>query len=125
MLSLTGRSLPLRVWLAVPILYAAAVLGLTALIGVLLDADWQATLSAVLFGTAAAVTALIGIGVEWPRCRRVCLRVAYPAAVFAAGLLLGDRTVPTPLAILVGLPALVTLVILCRQDRQEDSVVVD
>jgi hypothetical protein len=124
-LTLPGRSLPLRAWLAVPILFAAAALGLTALIGVLLDADWQATLSTVLFGTAAAVTALIGIGVEWPRCRRVCLRIVYPAAVFAAGVMFGDRAVPTPVAVLVGLPALVTLVILCRQNRQEDSVVVD
>ncbi len=125
MLTHVGRSLPLRAWLAVPILFAAAVLGLTAVIGVLLDADWQATLSAVLFGTAAAVTALIGVGVEWSRYCRVCLRIAYPAAVFATGLLLGERPVPTPVAVLDGLPALVTLVILCRQDNQEDSVVVD
>lgn len=106
-------------------LFGAAVLGLTALIGVLLDADWQATLSSALFGSAAAVTALIGVGHEWPRCRQVCLRITYPAAVFTVGLLVGGHSVPTLVAILVGLPALVTLVILCRQERQEESVVVD
>jgi hypothetical protein len=123
--SLLGRSLPLRAWLTVPILFAAAVLGLTALIGLLLDAEWRPTSSAVLFGSAAAVTALIGVGADWPPCRRLCLRLAYPAAVFTAGLLLGEHPIPTPVAVLVGLPALVTLVIRCRQDRQDDSVVVD
>jgi hypothetical protein len=107
-------------WLAVPVLFAAAVLGLTAGIGVLIGADWQATLSSALFGSAAAVTALIGVGVGWPRCPRLCLRIGYPAAVFTAGLLVGGIVVPTPVAILVGLPALVTLGCLCRQERQDD-----
>jgi hypothetical protein len=120
-----GRPLPLRTWLAVPILFAAAVLGLTAIIGVLIDADWLATLSPALFGSAAAVTALIGVGPEWPRCRRTCARVAYPAAVFTAGLLVGGVAVPTSVAVLVGLPALATLGYLCRQERPDDSVVVD
>lgn len=106
-------------------LFAAAVLGLTAFIGVLLAADWQATLSSALFGSAAAVTALIGVGPEWPRRRRLSLRIGYPAAVFTAGLLIGGVAIPTPIAILVGLPALVTLVMLCRQERPEHSVVVD
>jgi hypothetical protein len=114
-----GRPLPLRAWLAIPVLFAAAVLGLTALIGVLLDARWHTTLSSALFGSAAAVTALIGVGPEWPRCRQVCVRLGYPAAVMTAGLLCGGRAVPTPVAILVGLPALGTLGYLCRQDRPE------
>jgi len=106
-------------------LFAAAVLGLTAAFGVLLDADWQATLSSALFGSAAAVTALIGVGPDWPRCRQLCVRLGYPAAVFTAGLLVGGVTVPDQVAILVGLPALGTLGYLCRQERQTDSVVVD
>jgi hypothetical protein len=120
-----GRPLPLRAWLAMPMLFAAAVLGLTAFIGVLLDARWQATLSPALFGSAAAVTALIGVGPEWPKCRQLCVRVGYPTVVFTIGLLAGGGTVPTLVAILVGLPALGTLGYLCRQERPDDSVVVD
>lgn len=117
-LSLAGRPLPLYAWLAVPVLFAAAVLGVTALLGVLLGAEWQTTLSPAMFGAAAAITALIGVGPEWPRCRKVCARLTYPAALFTAGLLVGGTTVPTAVAIAVGLPALTTICCLCRQDRQ-------
>jgi hypothetical protein len=114
------RPLPLHTWLAVPLLFAAAVLGVTAVFGVLLDADWQATLSPALFGSAAAVTGLIGVGAEWPRCRRVCVRLAYPVVVFTAGLVVGGVPVPTPVAVLVGLPALVIVGCRCRQDRRSE-----
>ncbi len=109
--------LPLRTWLAVPVLFAAAVLGLTAFLGLLLAARWQATLSTALFSAAATVTALIGVGPEWSRGCRACVRTAYPTAVFVVGLLVNGIAVPTPVALLVGLPALVTLGCLCRQER--------
>jgi hypothetical protein len=120
---LSGRPLSLRAWLAVPLLFASAVLGLVALLGVLIDADWQATLSSALCGAAAAVTALIDVRPEsWPNRRRLWLRIAYPTAIFGAGLLVGGLTIPTWVAIAIGLPALVTLVILCRQaDVEEES----
>jgi hypothetical protein len=112
------NSLPLAAWLAVPWLYAGAVLGVTAMFGFLLDADWYALVSVALFGAAAAVTALTGVGTEaWPRCLRCVLRVLYPAAVFASGLAIGPIAVPTPVALTVGLPALAVLVLVCRQDR--------
>jgi hypothetical protein len=115
-----GRPLPLGAWLAVPVLYVAAVLGVTAILRLLLGAEWQATLSPALFGSAAAVTGLIGVGAEWPRCRKVCVRLTYPAALFAAGLVIGGIPVPTPVAVLAGLPALATLVYLCRQEQQSE-----
>ena len=125
MFKLVGRPLPLPAWLAVPLLFAAAVLGVTAVLGLLLGAAWQATLSPALFGAAAAVTALIGVGPEWsPRCR-VCVRLTYPTALFAVGLTIGGPPVPTVVAVLVGLPALATLGYLCRQERPSESVVVD
>lgn len=115
---LSGRPLPVRAWLAVPMLFAAAVLGLVAVLAVVIDADWQATLSSALCGAAAAVTALIDVHPEgWPTRRRWSLRIGYPAAVFAAGLALGGITIPTPVAIGAGLPALIWLVMLCRQPR--------
>jgi hypothetical protein len=116
-LNLVVRPLPLTVWLAVPVLFAAAALGVTAIFGVLLDADWQATLSPALFGAAAAVTALIDVGPEWPRRPRVGARVAYPAAVFTGGLVVDGIAVPTPVAVLVGLPALAIIGCLCRQEQ--------
>jgi hypothetical protein len=119
-LNLVVRPLPLTVWLAVPVLFAAAVLGVTAIFGVLLDADWQVTLSPVLFGAAAAVTALIDVGPEWSRRQQVGVRVAYPTAVFTAGLVVGGIAVPTPVAVLVGLPALVIIGCLCRQEQPSE-----
>jgi hypothetical protein len=118
-LTLVGRALPLGAWLAVPVLFAAAVLGLTAFFGVLLDARWPVTLSSALFGAAAVVTAMTGVGPEWGRYRRVCLRLGYPGVVFVVGLVVGGLVVPTLVAVLVGLPALVMLGWLCRLDREE------
>jgi len=110
---MSGRPLPVRAWLAVPFLFATAVLGLVAVLGVLIDAQWQATLSSALCGAAAGVTALIDVDPEhWPKCRRRWLRIVYPTLIFAGGLVFGGFTVPTWLAMTLGLPALVTLVIL-------------
>lgn len=116
-LTSTVRPLHPAVWLAVPLLFSAAVLGVTAFLGVLLDARWQVTLSPALFGAAAAVTGLIAVGREWPRHREVCVRIAYPAVVFAAGLLAGGAPVPTWVAIPVAVPALATIWHLCRRER--------
>ena len=116
--------LPLAAWLAVPVLFATAVLGVTAILGLLLSATWQPTLSPALFGGAAAVTGLIGVGAEWSRYRKVCARQL-------PGHLVRDRVgrrwlpVPTVIAIPVGLPALAVLGYLCRQERSNGSVVVD
>lgn len=121
MLDPLGRPLPVRAWLAIPVLFATAVLGLVAMIGVLIDADWQATLSSALCGGAAAVTALVDVRPDsWPAGGRWALRIGYPAAVFLAGLWLGGVTIPTPMAIAVGLPALGTMVLLYRQGSPRD-----
>jgi hypothetical protein len=118
-----GRPLPVGAWLAVPFLFATSVLGLVAVLKVLIDAQWPATLSSALCGAAAAVTALIDVHPpHWPSCRRRCLRIAYPTAIFVAGLLFGGFAVPTWLAVATGLPALVTLVILCRRTGADETV---
>jgi hypothetical protein len=119
-LKFVSRPLSLGVWLVVPVLFAAAVLGVTALLGVLLGASWQVTLSPALFGAAAAVTALIGVSVDWRRRFRVGVRLFYPASVFAVGLLVDGVAVPTVVAVLMGLPALATLGVLCRQEQPSE-----
>ena len=120
MLKFVGRPLPLGVWLAVPVLFTTAVLGVTALLRVLLGASWQVTLSPVLFGAAAAVTALIGVGGEWRPRLRAGVRLAYPVAVFGAGLVVGGTVVPTGVAVSLGLLALATLGLLCRQEHPSE-----
>jgi hypothetical protein len=105
-------------WLATPVLFTAAVLGLMGFGRVLLDADWRVALSSALFGSAAAVTALLAPVVEWRtrRCRW-CIGVGYPALVFVAGLMLGDVTLAAPVALVVGVPALIVLAVLIRRER--------
>lgn len=120
MLKFAGRPLSLGVWLTIPVLFAAAVLGVTALLGVLLGAEWQVTLSPALFGAAAAVTGLIGVGPEWSRRLTVWVRLGYPAVVFAVGLLVGGVVVPTVVAVGLGLPALVTLGVMCRREQPSE-----
>jgi len=105
-------------WLATPVLFTAAVLGLIGLGGVLLDADWRVALSSALLGPAAAVTVLLAGFVEWRTVRcRWCLGVGYPGVVFVAGLLLGDVTLRPAVALAVGVPALIVLAVLIRRER--------
>jgi hypothetical protein len=122
-IDLSGRPLSVRAWLTVPFLFASAVLGLVAVLGVLVGAPWQATLSPALCGAAAAVTGLIGVDPRgWPKCRRRCLRIAYPTAIFVTGLVFGGFPVPTWLAVTIGLPAVLTLVLLCRQAESAERI---
>ncbi len=103
-----------------PFLFATAVLGLTGLGGVLLDASWRVTLSAALFGPAAAVTAVLAHGVEWKRRRcRICLGLGYPALIFACGLILNDVSLPAPVALLTGLPAVTILTVIVARERNK------
>jgi hypothetical protein len=112
------RPLSLLAWLAVPLLFAAAVLGLTGFGGVLLDAPWRATLSSALFGPAAAVTLVLAPSVAWnANWVRWTVGIAYPAVVFAAGIVLNDVSVPPTLAMILGAPALLTLVVMAVRDR--------
>jgi hypothetical protein len=114
------RPLTIVSWLAVPLLFAAAVLGLTGLGGVLLDADWGVTLSSALWGPAAAVTAVLAFGVEWTtRWQRWLVGIGYPLLVFSAGLVLNDVSLPPPVAVVVGLPAVILLVIILARERNK------
>ena len=114
------RPLTIPAWLAVPPLFATAVLGLTGLGGVLLDADWRVTLSAALFGPAAAVTAVLAHGVEWKaRWQRLWIGLGYPLVVFSCGLVLNDVSLPPALAMVTGIPALIILVVVVARDRNK------
>jgi hypothetical protein len=114
------RPLTIAAWLAVPLLFATAVLGLTGLGGVLLDASWRVTLSAALFGPNAAVTAILAHWVEWrSRRQRWWLGIAYPAAIFGCGLVFNDVSIPPAVAMVTGLPAVVTLGVVIARERNK------
>ncbi|MFL6142283.1 MAG: hypothetical protein ACJ72N_10520 [Labedaea sp.] len=112
------RRISLAVWVVVPLLFSAAVLGLTAFGGVLLGADWQVDLSSAVLGPAAAITGLLSANVDWPaRWRRWGIGLGYPALVFVSGLVFADVTLPTSVAIAAGLPALVVIGVLIARER--------
>ncbi|MBM7776519.1 hypothetical protein JOD54_006723 [Actinokineospora baliensis] len=111
MLRALGRPLSPVAWLAVPVLFTLAVLGLTALGGLLLGASWTVSLSSGLLGAAAGLTVVLAPSVTWwSNTQRTLLALPYPAAVFCAGLALHGITVPTGLAVSIGVPAAVVLI---------------
>ncbi|WP_051386100.1 hypothetical protein [Actinokineospora inagensis] len=119
---LFGRPLAQVVWLAVPVLFTAAVLGLTALGGLLLGASWPVPLSSGLLGAAAAVTAALAPSVTWwSTAHRTALAVPYPAAVFGTGLLVDGVAVPIGVAVLIGLPAAAALVLAATAESPRTS----
>lgn len=117
------RPLPLAVWLAVPVLFAATVLGLLGAACLTLGVgDGTQPLSAPLFGAAAAVTAVLHSAVSWgghARLRRIAC--GYPALVLAAGIALSWLAVPNPVAIAIGVPAAIAAVTLCVWEHQLSS----
>ncbi len=117
------RPLPLVVWLFVPVLFAATVLGLLGAACLALDVgEGTQPLSAPLFGAAAAVTAALHSGVQWGRRSRLRLVARwYPALVLVGGIALSWLTVPDLLAIAIGGPAAVVAVALCVWEHQLSS----
>ncbi|PPK64787.1 hypothetical protein V5P93_006190 [Actinokineospora auranticolor] len=101
-----GTPLPVPVWLAVPLLFIAAVLGLTGLGGLLLGSTWAVPLSSGVFGAAAATAGVLAGAVPWRTAgQRAALALPYPAVWFAAGLFVGHVAVPAAWAVGVGVPA--------------------
>ena len=114
------RPLSVPVWMTVPLLFATAVLGLTGLGGILLDADWRVTLSSALFGPAAAVTAVLGYGVEWKtRWQRWWIGLGYPVFVFLCGLVFNDVSLAPGLALVTGVPAVIILGVVIARERNK------
>jgi len=95
-------------WAALPVLFTAAVVGLTSLAEVLLNSPGDVVLTSGHLGVAAAVTASAGLPIEWhPRLRAA--RWAYPLAIFTLGLAVHGVDVPTVPALAVGLPGAAAL----------------
>ncbi|WP_189222649.1 hypothetical protein, partial [Saccharothrix coeruleofusca] len=107
MLCVTGSPLRLITWLAVPVLFISAVLGLVGLACLLLDLPGEGVgLSTTLFGAATAVTGVTGGAVTWTSAwQRRWLRLAYPAALLVAGVAVDGVRLPVAVVVAVGLPS--------------------
>jgi hypothetical protein len=121
------RPLPVALWLVVPVLFTAMVLGLLAAACLALGVgDGSQPLSAPVFGAAAAVTAALHSGVSWGRRHRL-RRIAryYPALVLAAGIAVCWLSVPNLLAVTIGAPAAVVAVGMCVWERADYQLSAD
>ncbi|MGW5051927.1 hypothetical protein [Actinokineospora sp. NPDC004072] len=97
-------------WLAAPLVFAAAVLGITALCGLLVAAPWPVAVSSGLAGATTAIAAVLAEAVGWrSRRQRVVLSVAYPVGLLVSGLLLDGVILPTWLVLGLGATAMTTL----------------
>jgi hypothetical protein len=115
------RPLPVALWLTVPVLFTAMVLGLVAAACLALGVgDGSQPLSAPVFGAAAAVTAALHSGVSWGQRERL-RRFArfYPALVLAVGIGLCWLSVPDVAAVAVGAPAAVAAVAMCLWEHAD------
>lgn len=118
-----GRPLGLTTWLAVPYLFAGAVLGLTGLAGLLVGSfGWTIALSSPVFGAATAVTAAVSGGVRWTASwQRTWLRWGYPAFVLVLGILVDGVQLPVVAMVGVGVPMVAGLVGWCVVERRRSS----
>ncbi|MDX8030970.1 hypothetical protein SK803_12140 [Lentzea sp. BCCO 10_0856] len=109
-----------RLWLAVPLLFSAAVFGLMGSAG-LITTSWSTVpLSPVVSGAGVAVAAAVSGGVHWRRpWQRHWLRWPYLAAVLTFGVLVGAVEVPALVTTVVGLPVLLGLVFQCLVQNDE------
>ncbi len=110
-----------RLWLAVPFLFSAAVLGLMGSAGLVTASYATVPLSPVVSGAGVAVAAAVSGGVRWRKAwHRRWLRWPYLAAVLAFGVLVGAVEVPALITTVVGLPVLLGLVFQCVAQREEN-----
>ena len=117
------RPFPVALWLTVPVLFTATVLGLLGAASLALGVgDGVVPMTALVFGAAAAVTAALHSGVTWGRRQRLS-RIArgYPVLVLAAGIALSWLALPDLVAIAIGAPAAVAAVALCVWEHQLSS----
>ncbi|WP_146241368.1 hypothetical protein [Actinokineospora spheciospongiae] len=108
--------------MSAPVLFTAAVLGLTGAGGLVLRATWAVTLSSWLGGAAAAVATALAGSVNWRSpVQRVALSVGYPAGLLGLGLVSDAVAVPLGAAAAVGIPAAAVLVVLVVRQLMSES----
>lgn len=126
MLCTVGRPLSLTSWLAVPLLFGIAVLGLTGLGGLLLGAPGQPALSSPVFGAGVAVGVATSSSVGWTaRWQRTWLRWPYLTSVLALGVFLDGVRVPVAAVVGLGVPVTVLLVAQYFLERRRTAALVE
>ncbi|MEV4315838.1 hypothetical protein [Actinocrispum sp. NPDC049592] len=99
------RPFPLLSWAAVPLLFIAAVLGLTSVGEFLLALPTDTTVTSAHFGAAAGVTVVIGFSMDWPSPRWRGTRWVYAVVILGIGVALHGVVVPGVVAMAMGLPS--------------------
>ncbi|MFC7617196.1 hypothetical protein ACFQV2_31000 [Actinokineospora soli] len=114
------RPLSVTAWLVAPLVFAASVLGITAVGGLLVAAPWPVALSSALGGAATAIAAVMADAVAWrSRRQRVLLAVPYPVALLVAGFALDGVALPTWPVLAAGVAGVAALVrLLWRRARE-------
>ncbi|GAA3433905.1 hypothetical protein [Kutzneria kofuensis] len=116
-----ARPLPVALWLTVPVLFTATVLGLVGGASLALGVgDGMEPLSAPVFGAAAGVTAALHSGVAWGRRERL-RRIArgYPVLVLVTGIALSWASLPSLVGVAIGVPAAIATVAVCVWERSD------
>lgn len=123
----TGHPLRLTTWLAVPLLFAGAVLGLVGLAGLLLGLPGDdIALSSALFGAATAVTTVAGASVTWTAgWQRRWLRWSYPVTVLGAGIAADGVRLPVAVVVAVGVPSIALLVVRYFVERRRAAALAE
>jgi uncharacterized membrane protein YoaK (UPF0700 family) len=91
-----------------PVVFTAAVLGLTSAGELLLGMPGDTVVTSAHLGATAGVMVMAGSSIEWPPRWR-WLRWPYPAAVFAAGVALHGLVLPAVVALALGVPSVAVL----------------
>ena len=117
------RPLPVALWLAVPVLLTAAIMGLISVFSLAFGLGaGMVPLPAPVFGATAAITLLLYRAVVWGRLGRLRkIMLGYPALVLAAGIGVSWLSLPAVVGVTVGLPAVAAVAVLyvwARSDYQ-------
>lgn len=111
----------MRTWLALPLLFVAAVLGLTAV--PLLVVGRPIEVYGPLFGAAVAIGFATGGDAAWRAgWQRNWLRWSYLAGLGVVGVSLDGVLLPALVAAAVGLPSTAVLAVLVRRLRRAPCV---
>ncbi|SHG00436.1 hypothetical protein [Streptoalloteichus hindustanus] len=111
----------MRTWLALPVLFVAAVLGLVSV--PMLVLDHAVELYGAVFGAAVAIGFATSDEIAWrAEWQRNWLRWLYLAGLGAVGVSLDGVTLPAPVVAVVGLPSAAVLTVLVRRLQRTSCV---
>lgn len=111
--------LGMAAWLLTPPVFVLLATTLTLVIDAAIGAfEWQITTPSALYGAAAAVAIALGELVEWrAHWQRFWLRVCYPLAFLALGVVIGSVRWPSIAVFALTVPVTALFVATCQPGR--------